>query len=131
MPPQDPNDPDTTDDDQTDVWEDVGSRAPARPLTDDEVMALGAQGLGGEAVRQRYLDRQFYINQGIGNNEPPLDAEAKAAAVATSLQIQQERLDGRREIAEAMPEGSERTEALAKIRVEQENLDKKKNQHRA
>jgi hypothetical protein len=128
MPPQDPNDPDNTDDDQTDVWEETGSHEPARPLTPDEARALGSQGLGGEHLVAREASRQDDINHGVGTNEPPLGEDARTAAAAASLQTQQELLNNRRVAAEALPEGSERSDALARIRLAQDNLDQKNNQ---
>ena len=126
MPPQDPNDPDTTDEDRTDVWEETGSRAPLRPLTPDEQRALGAQGLGGKRIVAREASRQDDIRRGIGTNEPPLIQSEREKAVLTSLQVQQARLTQLRLMAEALPESSERSHELAVLRSEQEKLDKKR-----
>lgn len=123
MPPQDPNDPDATDDDQTDAWEEIGSREPLRPLTHDEVMALGAQGLGGEAVKKRYEDHQFYVDRGIGTNTPALDDDAQAAARKRSLEIRREQVAADRAAAEQLPEGSDKSDELARIRKREEQLN--------
>jgi hypothetical protein len=126
MPPKDPNDPDTTDDDQVTAREDIANYGPAEPLAPDSARALGSQGLGGKRIVEREASRLDDVKRGIGTNEPPLTIEAREQAMKTSLEIQQARLDQRRAAVMSLPEGSERSDQLARIQVEQEKSDKKR-----
>lgn len=106
-----------------DMWQDIGDRGPATPLTPDQASALAAQGLGGQRLVRREQDRQGDIARGIGTNEPPLTPDAQARAHQRSIDIRRIQLQQRRDAVMQLPEGSERTYELAKIRVAEERLE--------
>lgn len=124
IPPQDPNGTDDDAGEKYDKWQDIGSREPASPLTPDQAQALGAQGLGGGRLVAREKSRQDDISHGIGTNEPPLPEDARASAHNLSIEIRRARLQERRNRANQMPEGSEKSDELARIRMEEDKLDK-------
>lgn len=108
-----------------DVWQDIGDRGPATPLTPDQASALAAQGLGGQRLVRRQLDIRRDIDRGIGTNEPPLTPDAQARAHQRSIDVRKARLQQQWNEAMLLPDGSDRTYELAKIRAAMEKLEQR------
>jgi hypothetical protein len=64
-----------TQEQREDAWQAIGSREAARPLTHDERMALGRQGLGGARQARYFEDHTFYEERGIGMTSSEEDRE--------------------------------------------------------
>lgn len=119
MPPQIPSS--SSDDERDDAWQDIGSH---KPLTPEEKQILAAQGVGSERLVQREKSHQDDIRRGIGTSEPPLNDDARVNARQQYLEISRARLEVRRQQAMQITDESERLHELARIRAEDEKLNK-------